>query len=117
MEDYVANIALSSLLGGLAFAGMGLVMYYYPPRKINGLYGYRTGSSMKSQERWDFAQRYCAVQAMKIAAIMILLSLLIYFFPMDVAVKQFLGIFVVLISTAYLLYSTEAAIKKQFKKL
>ena len=30
-----------------------------PPRKINDLYGYRTAMSMKSQETWDFAHRYC----------------------------------------------------------
>jgi uncharacterized membrane protein len=32
----------------------------YPPKKINGLYGYRTTRSCKSQEAWDFAQRYSA---------------------------------------------------------
>ena len=31
-----------------------------PPKKINGLYGYRTTRSRKSQEAWDFAQRYSA---------------------------------------------------------
>jgi len=92
-------------------------MYYYPPKEINDLYGYRTGASKKSQEQWDFAQRFCAVQAIKIATVMIVLSLLVFFIPIDVAVKQFSGIFMVLISAAYLLYSTEAAIKKQFRKL
>ena len=116
MEDFIANIALTSFICGLAFVGMGLVMYYYPPKNINDLYGYRTGSSKKSQDRWDFAQRFCAVQAMKIATLMIVLSLLVFFIPIDVAVKQFSGIFMVLICTAYLLYSTEAAIKKRFNK-
>jgi uncharacterized membrane protein len=30
----------------------------FPPKKINSLYGYRTPNSMKSQENWDFANRY-----------------------------------------------------------
>ena len=29
-----------------------------PPREANWLFGYRTKRSMKSQEAWDFAQRY-----------------------------------------------------------
>lgn len=29
------------------------------PKKINSNYGYRTNMSMKSQETWDFAHRYC----------------------------------------------------------
>lgn len=30
-----------------------------PPSRINGVYGYRTARSMKSQAAWDFAHRYC----------------------------------------------------------
>lgn len=29
------------------------------PKNINSNYGYRTNMSMKSQETWDFAHRYC----------------------------------------------------------
>ena len=39
---------------------VGIVFRMYPPKKINGLYGYRTTRSCKSQEAWDFAQRYSA---------------------------------------------------------
>ena len=39
---------------------VGVVFWMYPPKKINGLYGYRTTRSCKSQEAWDFAQRYSA---------------------------------------------------------
>ena len=38
----------------------GAVFWACPPKKINGLYGYRTTRSCKSQEAWDFAQRYSA---------------------------------------------------------
>lgn len=30
-----------------------------PPKTINGVYGYRTARSIKSQQTWDFAHRYC----------------------------------------------------------
>ena len=39
---------------------VGIVFWMCPPKKINGLYGYRTARSRKSQEAWDFAQRYSA---------------------------------------------------------
>ena len=39
---------------------IGLVFWMYPPKKINEFYGYRTTRSRKSQEAWDFAQRYSA---------------------------------------------------------
>jgi len=48
------------ILTGFIFSAAGLIMFKYPPKIINSLYGYRTLISMKSQERWDFAQRYSA---------------------------------------------------------
>jgi uncharacterized membrane protein len=36
---------------------VGLLLKFKPPRKINGIYGYRTTRSMKSQKTWDYAQR------------------------------------------------------------
>ena len=38
----------------------GAVFWAYPPRQINEFYGYRTTRSRKSQEAWDFAQKYSA---------------------------------------------------------
>ena len=35
----------------------GLLWKKYPPKKINYLYGYRTGRSMKNQQTWDFANK------------------------------------------------------------
>ena len=44
----------------LIFLVVGIVFWKYPPKKINEFYGYRTTRSRKSQEAWDFAQRYSA---------------------------------------------------------
>ncbi len=38
----------------------GAVFWACPPRQINEVYGYRTTRSRKSQEAWDFAQKYSA---------------------------------------------------------
>ena len=50
----------TSYICPLIFLVVGIVFWMCPPKKINGLYGYRTTRSRKSQEAWDFAQRYSA---------------------------------------------------------
>jgi len=45
---------------GIIFVIAGLVAMYYPPKKINPVYGYRTTRSCKNQRNWDFAQRHGA---------------------------------------------------------
>ena len=47
-----------NLLIPAVMIGFGRVMEKKPPKKINGIYGYRTSRSMKNQDTWDFAQRY-----------------------------------------------------------
>ena len=34
---------------------VGIIMFKYPPKKINFFVGYRTVNSMKNKERWDFS--------------------------------------------------------------
>ena len=38
---------------------VGIIMFKYPPKKINFFVGYRTVNSMKNKERWDFSNKYC----------------------------------------------------------
>ena len=53
-------MAYTYYISTLILTVVGVVFWIYPPKKINGLYGYRTTRSRKSQETWDFAQRYSA---------------------------------------------------------
>jgi len=115
MEDFIANIMLPSLVCGVIFCAMGTYLYHYPPKKINYLYGYRTGSSMKSQERWTFAQKFSALQMAKGGIAMIVISLLAYFVPLSVDIKQFTGVGVVVACCAYLFFTTEKALKTNFQ--
>lgn len=45
---------------GPLMAGLGYYFWANPPKKINKIYGYRTPRSMKSQEAWDYANKYSA---------------------------------------------------------
>src|SRR5690606_11164674 len=72
--DLSNNIILVPLITGPIFMLAGIVMMVFPPRKINSLYGYRTSSSMKNQDRWDFAQKYSAKALIKFGGILLLTS-------------------------------------------
>ena len=87
--------------------GFGYVMRKHPPKKINGVYGYRTSKSMKSNETWNFAHEFCGRIWVKVGLIMLLVSLLIFFITMRCK-EDTLGLIillVVLLQTAILLIS------------
>ena len=60
MNFLVENLLFPSFLSGIIFIITGFVMFKFPPKNINMLYGYRTTRSMKNQEQWDFSQKYSA---------------------------------------------------------
>lgn len=51
-----ANFAL--ILPFLLMTIIGFLFRKYPPKNINGIYGYRTSRSKKNQESWDLAQAF-----------------------------------------------------------
>lgn len=100
------------LTTGLIFVLVGFFVLKFPPKKINSLYGYRTSSSMSSQEKWDFAQKYSAHLMVKWGGILLLSSGLEFVF--NVSEHQglaigfcLLGGFIILIVAL-----TEKALKK-----
>lgn len=78
--------------------------------------GYRTKTSMKSQQHWDFAQRYSSKQMGISGVCMVVLSLLSYFIPFDIAYKQTGGLILVVLSAVYMIVRTEIALKRKFPK-
>ncbi|HMP98127.1 MAG TPA: SdpI family protein [Cyclobacteriaceae bacterium] len=58
---------------------IGYLFMRFPPKKINHFYGYRTPRSMRSQEAWDFANKYS--------------SALMFYFFLTMPVVQALGWF------------------------
>ena len=104
-----------SLYTGFVFTFIGAILYSSSPGEINGIIGYRTSSSMKSQERWDFAQKYSAKLMQYIGSAMVILSALGYFVPNEFEYKQEIGIGLLITSAIVLIVFTEMAIKKRFK--
>lgn len=102
-------------LSGSIFALSGLITLLFPPKKINSFYGYRTASSMKNQEQWDFAQRYSSKLIILLGTILALCSFLGFIINISEQLELFLGFTALILTVLLLLYFTEKAIKAKFK--
>ncbi|PJR03820.1 SdpI family protein [Avrilella dinanensis] len=99
-------------LSGIIFLIFGAIMYFFPPKKINGWYGYRTGGSMKNQKNWDFAQKYGAKVMMIFGLIMTVLSPIKGIFNTSEEVDIALGMFILIIGAFAMIPIVEKGIKK-----
>jgi len=115
--NYSNSLLLGCLFVGMAFYIVGNLLRTYPPKKINHWYGYRTPSSMRSQERWDFAQLYAAKEMIKHGFILTMIGILFgFFFQFDETINAILIVSLVLLSSISMIVFTERAIKKNFKE-
>ncbi|TXF75086.1 SdpI family protein [Chryseobacterium sp.] len=99
---------------GFLFFIAGIVMFKFPPKKINSIYGYRTLNSMKSQERWDFAQKYSAKELMKLGILLLALCLLAVFTKFNYSVNLITGLLLLILTVVILLIRVERAINARF---
>lgn len=116
MNEFLENPLFNiTFFGGLIFAFTGFFMLKLPPKKINSLYGYRTISSMKNQERWDFAQKYSAKEMMKLGGILTLSSVLVFITNFNHSINLIIGVSLMTLVVIILLIKVETAIKRKFK--
>ncbi|HAX14855.1 MAG TPA: hypothetical protein DIV44_14900 [Leeuwenhoekiella sp.] len=111
-------LTLTGGICGLVFVVVGVLMYRFPPKKINHFYGYRTSKSMKSQDRWDFAQKFSSVKMIKAGVALLILAVLGAFVNLDFnpKIQMFLTLLLIIGSVIYLLLGTEKALDKRFKE-
>lgn len=110
-ENPLMNI---TLLVGLIFIVAGLIMFKFPPKKINSLYGYRTNSSMKNQSRWDFAQKYSSKEMIKFGFVLMITSIIGLITNFDNLTNIFLGLGLMILIVIILIFRVEKAIKTKF---
>ena len=99
---------------GIIFTVTALITLRFPPKKINYLYGYRTATSMKNQQVWDFAQRYSGIKMLQIGLLLIALSWVNLLLDLNDGWQVGIGLALVIISCICLFFFTEKAIKKNF---
>ncbi|WP_158211944.1 SdpI family protein [Robiginitalea sediminis] len=114
METLLNPFSLTVGLSGLIFLISGYVLKRRPPREINWFYGYRTSASMRSQERWDFAQRESAVAGMQVGGAMVILSLPAMWFWPPSFLQLYLGILVLVLGVVYLFWKVQTGLRKRF---
>lgn len=112
MENPLFLIPFSS---GLIFILVGIIMYKFPPKKINGFYGYRTSNSMKNQERWDFAQIYSSKQMMKYGGFLSISGLLGLIFQPNEKTSTAFGLGLMILMVILLIVKVEKKLKEEFK--
>lgn len=105
-------------LSGILLLITSFIFVKFPPKKINGIYGYRTLSSMKDQASWDVAQKVSATYMLKGSLLLIswqLMSFLMVYFVLPqwkeiATVVNALAIVPVLIIT---IFKTEKELKRK----
>ncbi|SFO15488.1 SdpI/YhfL protein family protein [Paenimyroides ummariense] len=97
---------------GIVFILAGSVMYIFPPKKINGLYGYRTQTSMQSQQKWNFAQTYSAKIMMLTGLIFTLIAPSKGLFKTNDSIDLAIGMFCMIVGSILMIVVVEKALRK-----
>ncbi len=110
------EILLSVGFVGMTLIIIGFFLWKYPPKKVNHLYGYRTRSSMKSQESWDHAQAFSAREMIKQGVLLVFLGGVLMLFR-DLTLLVSITIFMILLLGSFLVViaRTERSLKDKFK--
>ena len=73
MDD--SSIFLHLLLGPLLLA-LSLIYVFFPPKKVNMMYGHRTSLSMKNQDTWLEANKRSALMMLLVSAMTCIFQLI-----------------------------------------
>ncbi len=121
---YWISMLVVSMLMGVLTVIIGTLFLKKPPKKINGIYGYRTARSMKNLDTWQFAQKYCGKIFVKYGIIFTILSVIL-FVSITLSVKTvedlptWVANIIVFIGALLLIFSiipVEKALKNTFDK-
>lgn len=66
----------------IVFTVISLFSFIIPPKRINALYGYRSGKAMSNERLWKAANKYAPRLMLKLSAIYLTSSLLLTFITM-----------------------------------
>lgn len=104
------------VLCGFIFIIAGFVLFKFPPKKINGLYGYRTAQSMLSKNHWNFAQKFSARWMMILGALLFVTGIIGSFIPLSGTTGLIVGMFSLIAAAVVLIWKTERALTQKFRQ-
>lgn len=101
-------------VNGLLFF-VSLIFYFFPPKKINSLYGYRTHRTMQNKEIWDFANTLFNNTLIKYSAISFLVALALAYLNPTLMQSWFPMAFL-FFTLLVCIVTTEKALNERFDK-
>lgn len=112
-------IFFCDLLIPVAMIVCGRMMWKHPPKKINGLIGYRTALSMKNMDTWNFAHNYCGKLWWKWGWIILLPSIIVHipFYRQiddEISIISLIVVSVQIVILIASIFPTQCALKKIF---
>ena len=98
---------------GILLIFIGFVFFFFPPKKRNGIYGYRTSRSMKSEEAFTFANKLFSEYFLAVSFGTLILSVIgnLYFSQTAADFTSLIGFFIFLI---LLVLFIESELKSHF---
>ena len=97
-------------INGLLFL-FSIIFYFFPPKKINSLYGYRTNKTMKNETVWKFANTFFIKQFLIYSAVSFAAALIFVFISKDISWQPMA---IMLLSLAVSVIKTEQEVNKNF---
>lgn len=114
--NFLSPIFLCLITTGPIILIVGFIMLKRPPKKINRIYGYRTKRSMKSQEQWDFAQKYSAKGLLRGGMLLTLAGISGLFYSAGIIIDTIVGIGLLIAVLVMIIVRTESELRRREKK-
>ena len=111
-SDHLLSLIL--IISGVIFYLAAFVHKRFPPKQINFFYGYRTRKSMKNIESWNFAQNLSSKKMKNMSLLLIGLGLIMSFIRLELFLSLWIGLTIVIIMLALMIFHIENELKKRF---
>ena len=109
-------LSLILVVSGIIFCLAAFLHKRFPPKQINSFYGYRTRKSMKNIESWNFAQNLSSKKMKNMSLRLIGLGLIMSFIRLELFLSLWIGLTIVIIMLALMIFHIENELKKRFPK-
>ncbi|CAM1339036.1 SdpI family protein [Tenacibaculum aestuarii] len=97
-------------INGVLFL-FSIIFHFFPPKKINAIYGYRTNKTMKNDTIWQFANAFFIKEFLKYSAISLVAALVLAYMAKELTWQPMA---IMLLSLAVSVIKTEQEINKNF---
>ncbi|MBV7441271.1 SdpI family protein [Weeksellaceae bacterium TAE3-ERU29] len=101
---------------GLIFIIAGFILYQFPPKNINSLYGYRTKRSMKDIYHWSFAQKYSGRLMMWSGGVYAMLIMFLFWLKLEDLITIIIALALLILVPIILFILVEKKLKGKFNQ-